>query len=384
MAVETSIMKTWNGILVLMLWWCSVWAAPLTPVANDDWGLKIVLFDVGQGDGALLLTPNGDAAVIDMGKTRRHGQKMVTYLRSPTKNGVKKIDALKYLFASHYDKDHIGGVLAFAGVITPKAAYDQGPSRIRQAKVEIPFTTYSHYVRYVGDSNGDGLAGAGEPRFVRHRAEYGEDFKMSSTGEVLIRIVSVRGDTKGSGHDLSRLDPAAPDFIKDENPGSIIQLVTLGNFEYLTTGDATSDDWKSEPDTEEALIKASAIPGGHNIDVLKVSHHGSDTSSGKLFVASVRPEVAIISSDLTTHKLPKLTTIKVLEENKAVVLVTGRATTRTGKYHQSQNSFDDNYVPQQTTDRLGTITILVARDGSKYTVTSEKNAQFSRTFSSSD
>jgi competence protein ComEC len=379
-----SMIKTWSRILILVTLWSSVCAAPLSPVPNDDWGLKIVVFDVGQGDGALLLAPNGDAAVIDIGRKRDHGEKMVAYLKTPAKNGVKKIETIKYLFASHYDQDHIGGVLAFAGTITPEAAYDQGPSRIRRVKVEIPFTAYSHYVRYVGDNNGDGLAGLDEPRFVRHRAEPGQEFKLGSNGEVLIRILSVRGDTKGAAHDLGRLDPAAPDFIKDENPGSILQLVTLGNFEYLSTGDATSDDWKNEPDTEEALINANAIPGGHKIDVLKVAHHGSDTSSGKLFVSAVRPEVAIISSDRTTHKLPKLTSIKVLEENKALVLMTGRAKSSTGKYHQSLHSFDDNYVPQQTTDRLGTITILVARDGSKYTIVSEKNVQFTRTFSATD
>lgn len=377
-------MRLWSSILIWVVCWYSISAAPLTPVPSDGWGLKIVVFDVGQGDGTLLLTPNGDAVIIDMGKTRAHGQKMVAYLTDPAKNGIKKIDAVKYLFASHYDRDHIGGVLALAGIITPKAAYDQGPSRMRKVKVESPFNPYSHYIRYVGDNNGDGLPGLDEPRFVRHRASPGQDFKIGANGEVLIRILSVRGDTKGAAHDLDKLDPAKANFIKDENPGSIIQLVTLKEFEYLTTGDATSDDWISKPDTEESLIQANAIPGGHDIDVLKVSHHGSDTSSGQVFVRSIRPELAIISSNLTKDKLPKLTAIKVLEENNAPVLVTGRAKTTTGKFHQSLNSFDDGYVPAQTTDQLGTITILVAKDGSKYTVLSEKNSQFSRTFSSSD
>ena len=43
----------------------------LAPVSQDrdEWGLKIVVFDVGRADAILLLAPNGDAALIDTGKT---------------------------------------------------------------------------------------------------------------------------------------------------------------------------------------------------------------------------------------------------------------------------------------------------------------------------
>ena len=52
------------------------------------------------------------------------------------------------------------------------------------------------------------------------------------------------GNTNRSQHDLD-LDLSNTD--RDENPGSIISLIRYGDFEYLTTGDATSDDWKENP-----------------------------------------------------------------------------------------------------------------------------------------
>ena len=54
----------------------------LAPVSQDrdEWGLKIVVFDVGQADAILLLAPNGDAAFIDTGKTAEHADNNADYL----------------------------------------------------------------------------------------------------------------------------------------------------------------------------------------------------------------------------------------------------------------------------------------------------------------
>jgi hypothetical protein len=236
-------------------------------------------------------------------------------------------------------------------------------------------------VRAIGDRDGDGLKDSNEPDFVRHEARPGQVFHLGGDDQVEIRVLSVNGDTSGTAQDIS-LDPSVAEI--DENPGSLILLVSSSDFEYLTTGDATSDDWKSEPDTEEAIVDAHAIPEGHDIDVLKVSHHGSDTSTGEVFVESVRPELAIVSSGPTRHHLPKLTTLKVLETNGALVLVTGKATNWRGRYYQSRHKYDNGYVPTSTRHKQGTITVLVAADGSKYTVESENDPDFSRTFSARD
>jgi beta-lactamase superfamily II metal-dependent hydrolase len=158
----------------------------------------------------------------------------------------------------------------------------------------------------------------------------------------------------------------------DENPGSIMQVITLKDFQYLSMGDATSSKWKKDkPDTEMAMLAAGALPEGAKIDVLKVGHHGSDTSSGPDFVKAVSPKVAVISSAPTGHKLPKLTSIKALEECGAKVLVTGSARNAQGKFNEAKAEYDDGYKPTELMDKVGTITILVAKDGSRYTLRCE-------------
>jgi glyoxylase-like metal-dependent hydrolase (beta-lactamase superfamily II) len=217
-------------------------AQPLTPVTDNNWGLKIVVFDVGQGDGALLLTPNGQAAIIDMGRKKSQGEAIAAYLLSQTENGIASIDTVEFLFASHYDRDHIAGARGLQGKIKVKAAFDQGPSAARDPSNAQ--RDYTAYVKYVGDKNGNGIKNSGENNFIRNKAEPGQVFNMGLNGNVTITILSVRGDTAGTANDLA-LTRDTPGF--DENPGSIIQLVTLGDFEYLTTGDATSKDWKADP-----------------------------------------------------------------------------------------------------------------------------------------
>lgn len=366
----------WKGIqmkptitlyTLLSLIACLAHAQPPTPVTEADWGLKIVVFNVGQADAALVLTPNGDAALIDLGKKNDHGTLIANYLLDPTQNGVARIDEVDFLFISHYDQDHIGGAKKINhSDVKILQAFDQGPStkRFNGPNFTQPKTWYKKYTTLVGDPNGNAQQDTNESNFVRETATPGLSVNLGTNAT--IQVLAVNGDTAGTAHDLPELILTGNAI--DENPGSLIMLVSLGEFDYLTTGDASSNDWKSEPDTEEAIINANAIPGGHDIDVLKVAHHGSDTSSGEVFVTSTDPEIAIIPSKLGQHGLPKLTSIKILEQSGAQVLVTGKATSDAGEFKQSNHTFDDGYQPQRTLDQCGNITILVAPDGSKYSV----------------
>ena len=130
-------------VALLILFSLVPWAgaSPLSPLEDEDWGLKIVIFDVGQADAALFLTPDGEAALIDIGETRAQGKNIAAYLLNSEPSAIV---TLKLLFCSHYDGDHIGGAAGLDGTVKVQAAYDQGPSFKREPDNKA--TLYAKYV----------------------------------------------------------------------------------------------------------------------------------------------------------------------------------------------------------------------------------------------
>ncbi len=342
-----------------------------------QWGLRIVVFDVGQADAIMLLTPNGDVCLIDSGKTNGNGDKIVEYMTKKDQNGVGSLNVIDLLYSTHYDQDHIGGIDQIVKRnMQIRKAFDQGLSHKRKGK-----DRYVEYVTSIGDPNDNLIQDLSESEFVRHRLDVGHIERIGLEDQLEIQCVSVRGDTVGDDHDL-HLDPSSDDI--DENPGSIALIVRLGDFEFYTAGDQTDDDFKSEPAVEEALMASHAIPGGNDIDVLKVSHHGSDTSTSVDFVQAIDPEVAIISSKLTKDGLPKRITIKTLQDNRCFVLITGDGLKESGEFTNSSGTdSDDHFIVDSSAvhNKQGDVSILVSPDGKRYTVT---GSSFSKTFSAND
>ncbi len=324
-------------------------------------GLHIVFFNVGQADAIAIVAPDGDATVIDAGLGSSSAAQVAAFLRDSLENGVGEITDVKFGIVTHYDLDHVGGFPSFATEgINFRAVYDQGPSLKRHNAKR-----YKEYVEFVGDPNDNGEEDAGEEDFVRHRATVGLNWQV---GNATVRVVSVRGDTRGTQHDLD-LDPSDEDI--DENPGSIALLITLGGFELYTAGDQTSDDWKHEPDAEIGVVLSGALGDDNDVDVLKANHHGSDTSNGREFVQALDPEVVVVSADYRSdYKLPKLVSIKQFIEAGAIVYVTGDGLAPNGRFAQSSVSEDNGYAPPngKVFNEAGDVHILVSRDGTRYRV----------------
>ena len=360
----------------------------LAPVSQDqgEWGLKIVVFDVGQADAILLLAPNGDAVLIDSGKTAKHAGTIADYLHDTSRNRVGELTKVDLLYSTHYDADHIGGLptLSKHGIRILKA-FDQGPSGRRRLPAGNGFRRYYRkYLAAVGDIDGDNQRDDDEPKFIRRRIEYGHERTIGQDNRIEIHCVAVRRDTAGTAHDLD-LDPAGKDGSFDENPGSIALLVRLGDFEFYTAGDQTSDRWKKEPAAEEAVLASGAIFGGNDIDVLKVSHHGSDTSTGTELAKQMRPEVSIISSKFKKpYELPKRIVLKQLQDIRSFVLITGNGQDSDGNYTDAGvTGEDDGFTPspEAVFNAQGNITVQVSSNGDRYTVT---GSTFSKTFSARD
>jgi competence protein ComEC len=361
-------------------------SSDLAAVGSANWGLKIVVLDVGQADAILVLAPNGDAVLIDSGRTTATGKKIATFLQTPELNGLATLSTIDLLYSTHYDSDHIGGLpsLVSSGIAIRKAL-DQGVSGKRKLVTGAGNpTVYSKYVAAVGDLDGDLIQDGDEPQFVRDRAHYGQIERIGRDDEISLRVVSVRGDTEGAGHDES-LDPTGAGSSFDENPGSVALIVRLGEFEFYTAGDQTDDDWKSKPPVEAQLLVSEAIEGGNDIDVIKVSHHGSDTSSSKALAEKMRPEVAIVSTKFRKgDKLPKKIVLRQFQESRSYVLITGDGINPdTEDYSDAKTDLDDEFEVSDDAvfNDQGNVTVFVSRDGSRYTV---RGSGFARTFSSVD
>jgi competence protein ComEC len=364
-------------------------SSSLTPVKDesDGWGLKIVVFNVGQADAILVLTPNGDTCLIDSGQASSAGNRVADYLEDPARNGVGALSSIDVLYSTHYDADHIGGLpqIRKRGV-TIRKAFDQGLAGARAMKTDDDKpTVFAKYVAAVGDPNNDLVKKPEESEFVRHRMTFGGREHLGTDHDVEIRCVGVGGDTAGDEHDLT-LDPSDPKF--DGNPGSIALLIRFGEFELYTAGDQTDDHWKHEmPAVEDTILDAEAIPGGRDIDVFKVSHHGSDTSNSPRLVEAIDPEVAIISSTHTHHGLPRRITLKTLQDNRCFVLITGDGKNpETDDYAESSETDTDtpeNFVVNSAAvfNDQGDVTVMVSRDGSRDTVLGRS---FTKTFSAKD
>jgi beta-lactamase superfamily II metal-dependent hydrolase len=233
-----------RGILVLLVLY------PLVALAQANGKLQLHFIDVGQGDGALLISPGGQTVLFDNGDFKECS-KPVAYL---DQLGVAKID---YHIASHYHADHIGctqDVLASAPLVT--AAYDRGGS--------YDSSSYENYIAAVGAK--------------RATATKGMTFTLDSATASPVTITIVGVD--GNGIDTD-----------NENDRSVVAKVNMGTFDAVIGGDLSGVETDDYLDIETGLA-----PDVGQVEVYKVHHHGSRYSSNEDWLATIHPRVGIIST----------------------------------------------------------------------------------------
>ena len=224
--------------------------------------IEIHYLNVGQGDCAVALC-DGKAMIIDGG---RSGQSrfVYSYLRS-----ALGLDALEYMVATHPDSDHIGGLSAALNACTVGAIY---------SSVE----------------NDDTKA---FQSFLKYAARQG-----------LSPIIPQAGDTCAlGGAEIAFIAPLTA--YADDNNGSIVLKITYGRVSFLFTGDI------------EAAAEADILQSGTDVRaaVLKIAHHGSDTSSTDAFLKAVQPQYAIISVGDNAYGHPSAQVLDRLQANGITV-----------------------------------------------------------------
>lgn len=211
-------------------------AVPLYSFAS---GITVHFIDVGQADAALIVCDE-HAMLIDGGGTDS-SRTMYTYLK---KYGVSHLD---YIIGTHPDADHIGGL----------------PGALNYASADNVFCSVTEHDTRAFNS------------LVKYTAEQGRSIRVPKTGSTYSL-----GDAA-----VKIIGPV--NKAKDSNNNSIIAKITYGSNSFLFMGDAETD--------EENDIISSKYAGQLKSDVLKVGHHGSDTSSSEAFLKAVSPQYAVIS-----------------------------------------------------------------------------------------
>ena len=211
---------------------------PTTPLVGN---VTVHFINVGQGDSIFVDTPGLDMLVD--GGSRGAGDTVMSYLRSLN---VTRID---FVVATHPHADHIGGLITVLNVFNTI----QIP-KVVDNRLVATTATYDDYVSAVG------------PRTIQ---------------------VAVRGDTisLGNGVEVTILNPSSPHEFEDVNDNSVVLLLRVYNVTFLLTGD-------SEAPAESSILTAGY---GQGITVLKVGHHGSQTSTSTQYLAAFDPKVAVIS-----------------------------------------------------------------------------------------
>lgn len=207
--------------------------------STDD-RLEIFCLDVGQAD-ATVICCGGQAMMIDGGRSEDSGF-IYTFLKEDL--GLDRIDVM---VASHPAEDHLGGLSA----------------ALHACKVR---TLFSPVEEYENEALNDLMRNASwqELRPILPRGE--ADITL---GGAEVRLFCL------------------PEEAEGPNDMCIVTKITYGGRSFLFMADA-------EDDLEMRLLDTFGI-GTWKADVLRVGHHGSETSTSWPFLAAVQPETAVIS-----------------------------------------------------------------------------------------
>ncbi|HXX56636.1 MAG TPA: DNA internalization-related competence protein ComEC/Rec2 [Thermodesulfovibrionales bacterium] len=207
----------------------------IAPVFSGQKGASVTYLDVGQGDSAVIETPSGKTLILDTGGTGKEPDGFLRYL------GKRTVDAL---IITHADDDHSGGTFRLMKNFRVREVWDNG------------LLTFP----------------AGSLRDVTHRSfERGDEITFDSLRLQILHPYKGFYTVHGT------------DAVSENNDSLVLKLT--GKKSFLFTADTAAE-------AEEDMVHFGRLLVS---DVLKVSHHGSGTSTTEDFLRAVSPEIAVIS-----------------------------------------------------------------------------------------
>ena len=231
---------------------------------NNDL-LKVHYLDVGQGDSIFIELPNNETMLIDAAESYQ-SEKIINYLKNLN---YQKID---YVIGTHPHTDHIGGLKDIINT------FEIG--KIYMPKVVSTTKTYESLLMAIKDKN--------------------------------LKINTAKAGTSIIDTDALKINILAPnsETYTELNNYSVVTKITYGTTKFLFMGDAEK-------------LSENEIKENVTADVIKIGHHGSNTSSSINFIKKVKAKYGIISVGLNNkYNLPKEETITNWENSGTKIYLT--------------------------------------------------------------
>lgn len=208
--------------------------------------MRLVVFDVGQGDSILIDTPRGHHILVDGSGS--------DYVLSLLKIFLAVPKEFTLVIATHNHIDHIGGLIDVLNHYNIKEIWITGAKHRTN--------TFNRWQQALTKEKQQGS------KIEKVKAGY--EYKID---QLTIKVL----------YPIENMIDVTPDHQHDAN---IVTKFDYGTSSFLLTGDL-------EEENEQELIDRYGVNLG--TQVLKVSHHGSANTSSNKFLELVDPEIALIS-----------------------------------------------------------------------------------------
>lgn len=237
-------------------------------IVNIDEEFKVHFLDVGQGDSILIETIDDQYLLIDGGDR----DIVISELDEILPFWERKIDIV---VCTHSDSDHASGLIEV----------------LDRYEVEVLF------VSDLNDNHSNNI-------LLKDMAKRNdiEVYELQAYDDIII------GELK-----LQTLWPEKEKLVENVNDNSVVLYGEYKEYDFILTADIGKE--------QEKFILENGF--NRDIDMIKVGHHGSDTSTSQRFIELLRPELAIISCGLgNKFGHPDKEVIQRLKEGEVKILRT--------------------------------------------------------------